>query len=67
MSNPVDGGSYAAAVTMMSKALDVERFNGVMALKLVNSVPTNDELRALSTPPFNPNPEGTGTRVNIYV
>lgn len=59
-------GSYSIAIGAVAKALDIGRFTGAMAMKLVNSVPTNDELRALATPAYNPNPEGIGTKVNIY-
>ncbi|MBF0318761.1 MAG: hypothetical protein HQL01_03000 [Nitrospirae bacterium] len=72
MTSGMEANKFASNVTILAKALNIERFIGELAMKLVNSVPTNGGLRAIATPtvpnPLNaPNPEGTGTRVNIYV
>ncbi|MEO5358973.1 MAG: hypothetical protein H7843_00850 [Nitrospirota bacterium] len=64
MDSAAVGLKYMADVGVVVKSLEIGRFTGNMAMKLVNSVPSNGELRALATPPFNP--AGTGKHVSIY-
>jgi hypothetical protein len=68
----MEATKYTSDVNVLAKALNIERFMGDMAMKLVNAVPTTGDLRSIAAPaPPNPitapNPEGTGTLVNIYV